>query len=96
MVCNQLHDNKVISKRSTTSATITATGPSTSMMVVGLVFVQELLPHIRNNPVEEIQIGTITLASEEIKWSIQQLRQLISEKMIFNLDSNYIFLTNFG
>lgn len=67
--------------------------------IIGLVLVKDLLPHVNEKrTVDEISIGTIILTDIANTWTmkVHQLRQLIVQQKIFNIDNNYIFLSNIG
>lgn len=64
--------------------------------ILGLVYIQEFLPHgTEQRGSEEISIGTLILAEHRTIYA-HQLRQMIVQQSLFNMDNNYVFLTNFG
>ena len=64
--------------------------------ILGLVYIQEFLPHEADQKsTEEITIGTLILAEHRTIYA-HQLRQMIVQQALFNMDHNYVFLTNFG
>lgn len=69
---------------------------STAKCIVGVVYIQEFLPHGPQQRIsEEISIGTLILAEHRTVYA-SQLRQMIVQQALFTMDNNYIFLTNFG
>lgn len=70
---------------------------SSSKYVLGVVYIQEYLPHVgEQKGSEEISIGTLILAEAQRTVYAHQLRQMVVQQSLFNMDNNYVFLTNFG
>lgn len=74
--------------------------------IIGLIYLKEFVPNGNNiaatlgstNGPNELQIGTIILPEtfNVSTFNVRQLRQLIVQQSLFNLDNSYVFLTNFG
>ena len=74
--------------------------------IIGLIYLKEFVPNGNNiaatlgstNGPDELQIGTIILPEtfNVSTFNVRQLRQLIVQQSLFNLDNSYVFLTNFG